>query len=146
MFITKKHLDRRTFLRGAMGVSIALPLLDAMIPAATAQSLTAARERHRFGVIYMPNGIYPGMWHPKETGRDFEFNTIMKPLERHREFLTTISQLKAPDGGKDMGGIHMGASAAFLNATGPIGRNGGFDRVESKNSIVHYNVDAIADD
>ena len=146
MFITKKHLDRRTFLRGAMGVSIALPLLDAMIPAATAQSLTAARERHRFGVIYMPNGIYPEMWHPKETGRDFEFNTIMKPLERHRNYLTTISQLKAPDGGKDMGGIHMGASAAFLNGTGPLGKNGEFNRVESKKSIDQYIADVIAED
>ena len=59
MFITKKHLDRRTFLRGAVGTAIALPLLDAMVPAATAQSLTAASERFRFGAIYMPNGIYP---------------------------------------------------------------------------------------
>ncbi len=66
MFITKKHLDRRTFLRGAVGTAIALPLLDAMVPAATAQSLTAARERLRFGAIYMPNGMYPGMWHPDE--------------------------------------------------------------------------------
>jgi len=49
MFITKKHLDRRTFLRGAFGTAIALPLLDAMIPAATAQTLTGAgRERLRF--------------------------------------------------------------------------------------------------
>src|SRR5690554_6088821 len=146
MFITKKHLDRRTFLRGAMGASIALPLLDAMIPAATAQSLTAARERLRFGVIYMPNGIYPDMWHPKQTGRDFEFNTIMKPLERHRDYLTTISQLKAPDGNKDMGGIHMGASAAFLNGTGPVGKNGDFNLVESKRSIDQYIADAIAGD
>jgi len=146
MFITKKHLDRRTFLRGAMGVSIALPLLDAMIPAATAQSLTAARPRHRFGVVYMPNGIYPDMWHPEKVGHDFEFNTIMKPLERHREYLTTISQMKAPDGGKDMGGIHMGASAAFLNGIGPLGRNGEFNRVESRKSIDQYIADAIAED
>ena len=146
MFITKKHLDRRTFLRGAMGVSIALPLLDAMIPAATAQSLTAGRARQRFGVVYMPNGIYPDMWHPEETGSDFKFKTIMKPLERHRAYLTTISQLKAPDGGKDMGGIHMGASAAFLNGTGPLGRNGEFNRVESKKSIDQYIADAIAED
>ena len=74
MFISKKHLDRRTFLRGAMGASIALPLLDAMIPAATAQSLTAARPRYRFGAVYVPNGIYPDMWHPKETGRDFHWD------------------------------------------------------------------------
>ena len=52
-----------------------------MVPAATAQSLTAARERFRFGAIYMPNGIYPGMWHPEKAGKNFEFNKVMKPLE-----------------------------------------------------------------
>jgi hypothetical protein len=145
MFITKKHLDRRMFLRGA-GVTMALPLLDAMIPAATAQSLTAARERYRFGVVYVPNGIYPDMWHPEKVGRDFEFNTIMKPIERHRDHLTTISQMKAPDGNKDMGGIHMGASAAFLNGIGPIGNNGEFHRIESRRSIDQYIADAIAED
>ena len=60
MFITKKHLDRRTFLRGATGTAIALPLLDAMVPAATAQTRPQRGERLRFGAIYMPNGIYPG--------------------------------------------------------------------------------------
>lgn len=147
MFITKKHLDRRTFLKGAFGTAVALPLLDAMIPAATAQSLTAAgRERLRFGAIYVPNGIYPGMWHPEKVGKDFEFNKIMKPLEPFREYLTTISQMKAPDGNKDMGGIHMGASAAFLNGTGPLGKNGDFNLIESKKSIDQYIADAIAGD
>jgi hypothetical protein len=146
MLITKKHLDRRTFLRGALGTSVALPLLDAMIPAATAQVQTAAAERLRFGAIYMPNGIYPGMWHPEQVGKDFEFNTIMKPLEPFRDVLTTISGLKAPDGHKDMGGIHMGASAAFLNGRGPIGNNGDFELVKSAKSIDQYIADAIAGD
>lgn len=146
MFVTKKHLDRRTFLRGALGTTVALPLLDAMIPAATAQAQTAARERFRFGAIYMPNGIYPGMWHPEQAGRDFEFNQIMKPLEPFRPYLTTISGLKAPDGNKDMGGIHMGASAAFLNGKGPVGNNGDFNRIESMKSIDQYIADAIAED
>lgn len=146
MFITKKHLDRRTFLHGAFGTAVALPLLDAMVPAATAQSLTAARERYRFGAIYMPNGIYPGHWHPEKAGRDFDFNLIMKPLEPFRDYLTTISQLKAPEGQKDMGGIHMGASAAFLNGKGPIGNNGDFNLIESKKSVDQYIADAIAED
>ncbi|HEU4619352.1 MAG TPA: DUF1552 domain-containing protein [Gammaproteobacteria bacterium] len=146
MFITKKHLDRRTFLRGALGTAIALPFLDAMVPAATAQSLTAARPRFRFGTVYMPNGVYPGMWHPEKAGKDFEFNHIMKPLERHRDVLTTISQLKAPEGQKNMGGIHMGASAAFLNGTGPVGKNGDFNLIRSKKSIDQYIADAIAGD
>jgi hypothetical protein len=145
MFITKKHLDRRTFLRGAFGTAIALPLLDAMIPAATAQSATG-RERLRFGAIYMPNGIYPGLWHPEKAGSQFELNKIMKPLEPFRDYLTTISQMKAPDGNKDMGGIHMGASAAFLNGTGPVGKNGDFNLIESRKSIDQYIADAIAGD
>ncbi|HLF12208.1 MAG TPA: DUF1552 domain-containing protein [Gammaproteobacteria bacterium] len=146
MFIAKKHLDRRTFLRGAFGTALALPLLDAMVPAATAQSLTAARERLRFGAIYMPNGVYPGLWHPEKTGKDFEFNRIMKALEPYRDYLTTISQMKAPEGQKNMGGIHMGASAAFLNGTGPVGNNGDFNLIESKKSIDQYIADAIAGD
>ena len=146
MFITRKHLDRRTFLRGTAGVAIALPLLDAMVPAATAQSLTAAGERFRFGAIYIPNGIYPAMWHPDQTGKDFEFKTIMKPLEPFRSQLTTVSGMKAPDGDKDMGGIHMGASAAFLNGAGPLGNNGDFNLIESRKSIDQHIADAIAGD
>src|SRR5688572_19553325 len=146
MFITKKHLDRRTFLRGAFGTAIALPLLDAMVPAGTAQAQTAAAEKLRFGAIYMPNGVYPGTWHPTKVGKDFEFNRTMKPLEPFRNSLTTISRLKAPEGKKDMGGIHMGASAAFLNGRGPVGHNGDFNLIESKKSIDQYIADAIAGD
>ena len=146
MFITRKHLDRRTFLRGTAGVAIALPLLDAMVPAATAQSLTAAGERFRFGAIYIPNGIYPAMWHPDQTGKDFEFKTIMKPLEPFRSQLTTVSGMKAPDGDKDLGGIHMGASAAFLNGAGPLGNNGDFNLIESRKSVDQHIADAIAGD
>lgn len=146
MFITKKHLDRRTFLRGAFGTAIALPLLDAMVPAATAQTLTAARQRYRFGAIYMPNGIYPGMWHPEKVGKNFEFNRVMKPLEPYRPYITTVSRMKAPEGKKDMGGIHMGASAAFLNGAGPLSNNGDFNIIRSKKSLDQYIADKIADD
>lgn len=146
MFITKKHLDRRTFLRGAAGTAVALPLLDAMIPAATAQSLTAARSKLRFGAIYMPNGIYPEFFHPEKVGSDFEFPKVLKALEPHRDYLTTISQMKAPDGSKNMGGIHMGASAAFLNGMGPLGNNGDFNLIESKKTLDQYIADVIAED
>jgi hypothetical protein len=146
MFITKKHLDRRTFLRGAFGTAIALPLLDAMVPAATAQTLTAAGQRYRFGAIYMPNGIYPGMWHPEKVGKNFEFNRVMKPLEPYRNYITTVSRMKAPGGKKDMGGIHMGASAAFLNGTGPLSNNGDFNVIRSKKSLDQYIADKIAGD
>ena len=65
MIITKKHLSRRTFLRGTFGAAVALPLLDAMVPALTAQSRTAASSPFRFGAIYMPNGVFPDTWHPE---------------------------------------------------------------------------------
>lgn len=146
MFITKKHLHRRTFLRGAFGTAIALPFLDAMVPALSAQTLGASRPKLRFGAIYMPNGIYPDLWHPDTTGRDFELKLIMKPFERHRDYLTTISGLKAPDGKKDMGGIHMGASAAFLNGTGPVNPNGSFEVIESKKTVDQHIADAVAGD
>jgi hypothetical protein len=70
MFITRKHLSRRTLLRGA-GAAISLPLLDAMVPAATAQSLTAAAKKLRFGSVYVPNGIFPDLWHPEKNRQGF---------------------------------------------------------------------------
>jgi hypothetical protein len=115
MIVTKKHLPRRTFLRGALGAVVAMPFLDAMVPALTAQ----AKRPLRFGAIYVPNGIYPQQWHPETTGSAFEFKPIMQPLEPYRSHLVTISGMKAPDGNPDMGGVHMGASAAWLNGIGP---------------------------
>ncbi len=101
MIVTKKHLPRRTFIRGAFGAMVALPFLDAMVPALAAQ---AAARPMRFGAIYIPNGIYPQMWHPDTAGSDFAFKPIMEPLERYRSHLVTISGMKAPDGNPDMAG------------------------------------------
>jgi len=145
MFITKKHLSRRTLLRGA-GVAVSLPLLDAMVPAATAQSQTAAGQKLRFGTVYVPNGIYPLDWHPDKVGKDFEFKRVMKPVERNRDYVTTISRMKSPDGAQDMGGIHMGASAAFLNGAGPLSENGNFNQLRSRKSLDQHIADVIAGD
>jgi hypothetical protein len=145
MYITKKHLNRRTLLRGA-GTALALPLLDAMVPAATAQSKTAAARKLRFGAVYIPNGIYPGDWHPEEVGKDFTFNKVMKPMERFRNYVTTISRMKSPEGRQDMGGIHMGASSAFLNGRGPLSENGNFNQLRSAKSLDQYIADVIAGD
>ncbi len=143
MIITKKHLDRRTFLRGAAGAAVALPFLDAMVPALSAQ----ANERPvRFGAIYVPNGIYPQMWHPDATGSDFEFKPIMAPLEPFRDYLVTISQMKAPDGNPEQGGVHMGASAAWLNGVGPLTDQALYTVVRSKKTIDQFIADDIAED
>src|ERR671919_1244277 len=112
MIITKKHLSRRTFIRGSFGAAVALPFLDAMMPALTAQ----ARRPFRFGVVYMPCGVYPDTWHPDQTGSNFEFKPVMQPLEPFRDQLVTVSKMKAPWGES----VHVGASSAFLNGVGPI--------------------------
>ena len=81
MFVTKKHLPRRTFLRG-MGVSLALPLLDSMIPARTLLAQTAARPVTRLGFVYFPHGAVMNSWTPATEGAGFEFTPILKPLVR----------------------------------------------------------------
>ncbi len=102
MIITKKALSRRTVLRG-IGVSLALPLLDAMVPALTRAGQTAARPVQRYGFFYMPNGVamnHTGVnyWKPTTVGADFEFSPILKPLEPFRNQLTVVSGLHQPLG------------------------------------------------
>jgi hypothetical protein len=142
MIVTKKHLPRRTFLRGAFGTLVALPFMDAMIPALSAQT----RRPMRFGAIYIPNGIYPQLWHPETTGSEFEFKQVMQPLEPFRSHLVTISGMKAPDGNPEMGGVHMGASAAWLNGTGPDSGQANYFVVRSRKSIDQFIADKIAED
>jgi hypothetical protein len=126
-----------------MGAMVALPFLDAMVPALSAR---AAARPFRFGAIYVPNGIYPQLWHPDTTGSDFAFKPIMKPLEPHRQHLVTISKMKAPDGNPEMGGVHMGASAAWLNGTGPLTDQANYTVIRSKKSIDQYIADKVAED
>ena len=97
MFISKKHLSRRTLLRGA-GASIALPLLDAMIPASTALAQTAAAANPRLGFVYFPHGAVMHEWVPKQTGTNFEYSRILKPLESLNEYVTVVSGLRNKGG------------------------------------------------
>src|SRR5262245_16229561 len=92
-FITKKHLSRRTVLRG-LGVSISLPLLDAMIPAGVALANTAAAPKPRIGFTYFPHGAVMARWAPKETGTSFEMPQILKPFEPYRQHMTVVSGLR----------------------------------------------------
>jgi hypothetical protein len=141
MFITKKHLSRRTFLLGSFGATVALPMLDAMVPALTAQSRTAANRPLRFGAIYQPNGIFPDTWHPDTPGADFEFKQPMKPLEPFRDNIVTVSKLQAP-----AGSVHLGASAAFLNGVGPVGKGGDFSLIMSQKTLDQHIADKWAGD
>jgi hypothetical protein len=90
MFITKKHLARRTFLRG-VGVSLALPLLDSMLPAQTPLAKTAAKPSPRIGFVYVPHGAVMDKWTPSAEGTGFEFSPILKPLEPYRDRLNIVS-------------------------------------------------------
>ena len=112
MFITKMSLPRRTFLRG-VGVTLALPLLESMVPALTALASTAANPQRRFGAIFVPLGERPGFWTPKTVGADFEFTPILKPLEPFRSHTTIVSELCDPLDG------HATTVAAWLSGTVP---------------------------
>lgn len=112
MFITKKALHRRTFLRG-MGATVALPLLDAMVPALSGKPLQPAP---RLGFIYIANGVIQNQWIPTATGRNFELPPILKPLEpvrSHVNILTGLSHLQADTFG-DGTGDHPRSSAVWL--------------------------------
>jgi len=93
MFITKKHLSRRTVLRG-MGATVGLPLLDAMIPAGTALAATAAKPIPYMAAIYIPHGAVAEQWSPKEAGADYTMSPILKPLEPYRKHMTIVSGLR----------------------------------------------------
>jgi len=120
MFITKKYIPRRTFLRGA-GVTLALPLLEAMLPAQTPQSQTAAGKMERFVGVWHPHGAAPGYWSPQAEGSDFEFSYITNPLEPYRKQVVLITGLNATSSSptpEEPGGDHA-RGAAFLSGARP---------------------------
>jgi hypothetical protein len=121
MFVFKKHLSRRTVLKGA-GATIALPLLDAMIPAGTALAQTAAAISPRLGFVYFPHGALQDEWQPAKVGRDFEFPFILKPLEPLREYVTVVSGLRNKGG--ESSSPHGIIEETWLSCVSPRLRNG----------------------
>jgi Protein of unknown function (DUF1552) len=124
MVLTKKHLSRRTVLRGA-GVTLALPLLDAMIPAATALAQTAASPKMRMGFFYLPHGAIMGNtsfglemdhWTPGGAGADFKLSPILKSLEPYKGYVTSIGNLQNQ---AMVGGVHSLAPATWLSGMRP---------------------------
>src|SRR5204863_8709064 len=92
MIVTKKTISRRTMLRG-IGTAVALPLLDAMVPALTAAQNSPAKAVRRFGVVYHPNGVIYDRWLPKGAGSEFEFSPVLAPLEPFRDKLVNVTGL-----------------------------------------------------
>jgi len=124
MFITKKHLSRRTVLRAA-GVSLGLPFLDAMVPAHTALAQTAAAPKLRTGFFYLPHGAIMGntshgpamdRWTPSGAGADFKLNQILASLEPYKKYLTSFGNLENK---ATAGSVHSFTPATWLSATRP---------------------------
>ncbi len=120
-FITKKHLSRRTFLRGT-GVTLALPLLESMVPAATALAQSAATPKTRLGCIYIPHGATMDKWTPATAGRGFAFTETLQPLGAFRDRLTVVSNLAhrmSGGNGSDAGAVHARSAPVFLSGATP---------------------------
>ncbi len=129
MFLTKKHISRRATLRG-LGATVALPLLDAMIPAGTALAQTAATPKPRVGFFYIPHGAIMDntpfgkevdAWTPSGEGANFTLNRIMKPLEKHKQQLISFANL---ENAACHGSVHTLNPATWLSATRPAGGTG----------------------
>ena len=124
MFITRKHLSRRTFLQG-VGATVALPLLDSMVGAQTPLRQSSAAAKSRFIAFYVPHGATMDKWTPSMEGTGFAFTEILKPLEPHRDHINIISNLAHPfvagAGGADVsaGANHTRAAAVFLTGAVP---------------------------
>jgi hypothetical protein len=115
MIVSRKAISRRTMLRG-IGTVVALPLLDAMVPALTAAQDTPAKPVRRFGVVYHPNGVIYDKWLPKGVGTGFELSLVLSPLERFRDKLVVVTGLYSDQAEAlgDGGGDHSRASGTYL--------------------------------
>ncbi len=115
-FLTKS-LPRRTVLRG-LGATMALPFLEAMLPAFPRRGLAVAKPVHRFQAFYVPNGMAMEYWLPKGEGTAFELSPILEPLAPYRNQMLVLSGIKT-----SWNYIHAGASGSFLTGTARGGRN-----------------------
>jgi hypothetical protein len=120
-FITKKHLSRRTFIRGA-GVTMALPFLESMVPAQTPLAKTAANPQIKLGLCFMPHGSVMANFTPAEEGA-LKLSPILMPLEPYKDQVVVISNLEhamaGPQGPGDNGGDHTRCPAVYLNGVHP---------------------------
>jgi hypothetical protein len=129
MFISKKSLSRRTMLRG-MGATLALPFLDAMVPAATALAKTAAQLAPRFGAVFVPMGPGPATGLRPRRARA-EFSPILKPIERFRDSLVVVNLDRPP------GGTHAVSTSTWLTGAAP-------KRTEAEDFYAGISLDQVA--
>jgi hypothetical protein len=115
MFLTKTALPRRTFLRG-IGATVALPFLDAMVPAATALAQTPGARPSRVGFIYVPHGADMASWTPTSAGTQFELSSTLQTLAPFKDSLVVVSNLQRAGG---TGGMHAAAASGWLSGAIP---------------------------
>ena len=115
MIIFKKTLPRRTLLRG-IGASLALPLLDSMVPALSSASAQTAQPAKRMGVVYVPNGMAMKSWTPSTEGSGFEITRILRPMKAYQNRMLVLTGL---NGSSSNAGVHASASTRFLTGTIP---------------------------
>jgi hypothetical protein len=141
MFMTKKHLSRRTALKG-LGVSVGLPLLDAMIPAGTALAATAAVPKPRAGFFYIPHGAIMDntplgkevdAWTPSGEGAGFTLNKIMKPLDKYRQQLVSFANL---ENAASAGSVHTINPATWLSAVRPDSGQAGAHMASTLDQVI----------
>ncbi|HZM62012.1 MAG TPA: DUF1552 domain-containing protein [Vicinamibacterales bacterium] len=133
-FLTKKHLTRRTVLRG-LGATVSLPLLDAMFPAFTAIAKAQARPRTRFGTIYIANGAIMEQWIPDAVGSGFAFKPILAPIEPFKDQVVVVTNLTRSHPGSQVGD-HAVSAAGFLTGVWP-------KRTEAEDVLANTTVDQI---
>ena len=134
MIITKMALPRRTFLRG-VGATLALPLLDAMVPAASAMTRAAAAPPRRLGFVYIPMGMNPVPWTPPEVGRLTTLSQSLSPLVPHLDNVTVVTNLEID--AAHTTGNHASANSSFLTCVRP-------KRTEGSDYVNGTSVDQIA--
>lgn len=134
MFVSKKGLRRRTVLRG-VGAAVALPFMDAMIPAFTPLAKAAVATPMRFGVSYFPNGMIMQQFTPKTEGRDFEFTPVLKPLEPFKDSLAVVTNFTRSHPGSQVGD-HAVSAAGFLTGVWP-------KRTEAEDVLANTTIDQV---
>jgi hypothetical protein len=132
MYVTKQSLPRRTFLRG-VGATVALPLLDAMVPAMTALAQSPARPRTRFGAVFVPNGAIMESWTPAGGDAGFALSPALQPLESFRDSMVVISNLTRA---ATPGGDHAVSAAGWLTGVGA-------KRTEAEDILAGVTIDQV---
>jgi hypothetical protein len=130
MFVTRRSLPRRTVLRG-LGATLALPLLDAMVPALASRSLIAATPPRRFGAVFVPMGERPSHWTPKTSGKGFELSPILEPLAAFKDSMIVVSNVDRP-----LQGTHAVSSGTWLTGSAP-------KRTEAEDFVAGTSLDQI---